>query len=109
VPAPWCSSQASARRGLAASGPAAKLAALLRHILFNGGSGPDTKIVQKIGDVSAREIASAVAFGAWSPDGKQIVFERQVEDKASIFVKPVAGGTEKLILSRIATTALSPD
>jgi Tol biopolymer transport system component/predicted Ser/Thr protein kinase len=81
-----------------------------RHILFNGGSGPDTKImVQRIGDVSAREIADAVAFGAWSPDGKQIIFERQAENKSSILVKPVAGGAEKEIWSGIATTSVSPD
>lgn len=82
-----------------------------RQIAFTRGTAADTKImVQRIGDVSAREIAPAFGLGAWSPDGRHVVYERRIPgDKASVFVKPVAGGAEKQILTGLATTSLSPD
>jgi len=69
-------------------------------------------VTQKLGDVSAREVAPEGFAPSWSPDGKKLAFSRVSDGKADIWIHSLETGEAKQITfleSRNAFPAWSPD
>ena len=69
-------------------------------------------VTQKLGDVSAREVAPEGSAPSWSPDGKKLAFSRISDGKADIWIHSLETGETKQITfleSRNAFPAWSPD
>lgn len=57
------------------------------------------KTIDEEGAVQFTETAGGEDFPAWSPDGKYLAYCRKTADGSGLYLKPVIGGEERLLLS----------